>query len=105
MDTTPDYITSLAEDVEKATSIYKSIMFAENFGAAADITPELTLAFGEFAEVCRDFVELHNFYNGKPTPEEEAAELEANYLLAADVEEIIEDYVPVLDIIKKGKRS
>lgn len=81
MDTTPNNIAALAEEVEKATSIYKSIMFADDFGAELDLSPEMALAFGELADVCRDFFDLHQFYAKKLTPEEEAANWEADYLI------------------------
>lgn len=76
MDITVDAITSVAEDVDNITSKYKSIMFADNFVPDVDLPPELALAFGEFAEVCRDYLELYQFYTNKPTPEEEAANRE-----------------------------
>lgn len=78
MDITVDAITSVAEDVENITSKYKSIMFSNDFIADVDLPPELALAFGEFAEACRDYLELYQFYANKPTPEEEAADFEAD---------------------------
>lgn len=81
MEITIEDITALAEEVEKAASVYKSIMFAENFGADADISPEMALAFGELADVCRDYVDLYSFYDKKPTPEEEAADWEADLII------------------------
>lgn len=73
---------ALGEEVEKLTSAYKSLMFSKNFGAEEPIEPELLAAFTECAECCRDFVDLFDFYLNKPTPEEEAADWEANYYLA-----------------------
>lgn len=73
----PEDITTVAEEVENITSKYKSIMFSSNFVPDVDLPPELALAFGELAEVCRDYLELYQFYANKPTPEEEAANEEA----------------------------
>lgn len=74
---------ALGEEIEKLTSAYKSLMFSQNIGATEEnIEPELLAAFAECAESCRDFVELFDFYLNKPTPEEEAADWEANYYLA-----------------------
>lgn len=84
MDITVDAITSVAEDIEKITSAYKTIMFPDNFGAEVELPPELSLAFGEFADACEDFIMLFDFYNKRLTPEEEAADLEANYIIAKD---------------------
>ena len=81
MDITVDAITSVAKDVENITSKYKSIMFADNFVPDVDLPPELALAFGEFAEVCQDYLTLYDFYRKKATPEEEAADFEADYLI------------------------
>ena len=79
---TVNHCLALGEEIEKLTSAYKSLMFGENFGAEEPIEPELLAAFTECAECCRDFVDLFDFYNNKNTPEEEAADWEANYYLA-----------------------
>lgn len=86
MDARVEDIEAVVEDVENITSVYKSVMFPDNFGADVELTPELSLAFGEFADACRDFIEIYNFYQDKPTPEEETAQWEADYIIN------VEDY-------------
>lgn len=81
MDVTVNDVVSAAEEVEKITEVYKTIKFPDCFGADVELTPELSLAFGEFADACRDFIEIYGFYQDKPTPEEEAADWEADYLI------------------------
>lgn len=81
MDITVNAITSVAEDVENITSKYKSIMFSNDFIADVDLPPELALAFGEFAEVCQDYLTLYDYCRKKPTPEEEAAQWEADLIM------------------------
>lgn len=74
---------AIGEEVEKLTSAYKSLLFAESFSADDEvIEPELLAAFAECAECCRDFVDLYDYYQNKSTPEENAANFEADYHLA-----------------------
>lgn len=77
MDARVEDIEAVVEDVENITSVYKSVMFPDSFGIDVELPPELALAFGEFADACRDFIEIYSFYQDKPTPEEEAANEEA----------------------------
>lgn len=79
---TVSHCLALGEEIEKLTSAYKSLMFAENFGAELDedtVPPELLAAFAECAECCRDLVDLYDYYQNKPSQEESVADFIANY--------------------------
>ena len=99
MDARVEDIEAVVENIENITSVYKSIMFPDSFGADVELPPELALAFGEFADACRDFIEIYKFYQDKPTPEEEAATFAAD-ISYLDFEDLSNDYIPVLDIVK-----
>ena len=79
---TVNHCIALGEEVEKLTSAFKAVMFPQHFGAEEPIAPELLAAFAECAECCRDFADLYDYFTNKPTPEEEAANWEADYFLA-----------------------
>lgn len=81
MDARVEDIEAVVEEVENITSVYKSVMFPDSFGIDVELPPELALAFGEFADACRDFIEIYKFYQDKPTPEEDAANWEADVLI------------------------
>lgn len=74
MEISVDIINSVAEEVESILEEYKALMLPyENADDEVEIAPELSVAFGDLAEVCRDFSELVQFYDTLPTKEENAA--------------------------------
>lgn len=72
---------ALGVEIEKITSAFKSLMLSREH-AGEEPAPELIAAFEECVDWCRDFVDLYDYYYNKPTPEEEAADWEANYHIA-----------------------
>lgn len=77
MEISVDTITSAAEEVESILEVYKTLMLHyENAEDEVEIAPELSVAFRDLAEVCRDFSEIYQFYNTLPTKAESAARWE-----------------------------